>query len=86
MASIVTELEGYIRETQASGGQQVTVLKQVLRSHNSFRITAGAMCSPSRMQRCSAGDFGSICTCCTVKVYGLWLVSSLPMIKRRATC
>jgi len=29
MASVVTELEGYIRETQASGGQQVTVLKQV---------------------------------------------------------
>ena len=30
MASVVTELEGYIRETQASGGQQVTALKQVL--------------------------------------------------------
>ena len=30
MASVVAELEGYIRETQASGGQQVTVLKQVL--------------------------------------------------------
>ncbi len=29
MASVVAELEGYIRETQASGGQQVTVLKQV---------------------------------------------------------
>ena len=67
MASVVTELEGYIRETQASGGQQVTVLKQVLDvAFVPVRDSPALPCKCNWTHICSLLDVGLDLSCRTV--------------------